>query len=101
MLSDPNIELYDRLSEVSREIETSVARGDFSQIGPLASAHNAVMEQIRNIGEITDEKYISVIEKAEESVKKTMAVIEEKQKEILRQLTAEKNKKMLKNSYSA
>ena len=100
MLSDTNITLYNQLTDVSMQIEKSVASEDFSDFSELADTHNKVMTQIKKIGEIEDVEMIAVIQKAEESVKKTMTVIKQKQVEIIQQLNAEKNKQLLSNSYN-
>lgn len=100
MLSDTHISLYNQLTEVSLQIESSVTAGDFSEIGVLSATHNDLMTQIKDIGQIDNTEMLTVIQKAEESVRKTMAVLQQKQGEITQQLNAEKNKKLLSNSYN-
>lgn len=100
MLSDANITLYNQLADISLQIENSVASEDFSDFSELAATHNEIMTRIKKIGRIEDKEMIAVIQKAEESVKKTMTVIKQKQVEIIQQLNAEKNKKLLSNTYN-
>ncbi len=100
LLSDTNITLYNQLADVSLQIEKSVASGDYSDFGEFTAIHNKVITQIKKIGQIEDKKMIAVIQKAEKSVKRTMTVIKEKQVKIIQQLNAEKNKKLLSNSYN-
>ncbi len=101
MLSDTNINLYNRLSEIAALAENMVHSGTLSELSELALSHTDLMTELKMHPPVSDESLIDAIHEADKSVKRAITAIQEKQKLILEEISASNNRQLLNRAYGA
>lgn len=95
MLSNQGTGLYIKLSEIAALAENVVHSDNLSSLPELSVAHQDLMKEIMSTDPVVSEELVAVIEEADGKVKKAIAAIQAKQKEILEELAVGNRKQML------
>ncbi len=99
MQSENRMDLYIKLSEIAALAENVIYSNDFVKLEELSVAHNDLMDDIKNSESVYDEELVSAIREADISVKSAINAIQEKQNQIIKQLTASNKKQLLSKTY--
>ena len=99
MQSENRTDLYIKLSEIASLAENVIYSDDFSELVELSTAHNDLMDEIKGSEPVYSEELVSAIQEADIRVKSAINAIQEKQNQIIKQLTASNKKQLLSRSY--
>jgi len=101
LLSDPKINLYERIGVVASDIEKAITSDDFDfeAICPLVAEHDDIMATLSLSGAETDLSMNDAICDAQKKIRGLISTIQSIQTDIQNQLSAMNRKRLIQSKY--